>query len=527
MTAQQARSSAAAVQRSGPLNAIQGQLWALHQMSVPAPAVNLAYALRVDGPLDHAALGRALRDSVRLNEPLRTRYPRRGGAAVAEVTEEQQAAQSFDLTPVNVATPAEAIELVRAERTQPFDLEQELPLRCSLLRQAAHRHILLVTLHHIAADGWSADLLARQLTRSYAGHLRGRTELPAKPGRECTDLAREQAGWLAGSEAEVEAEWWTRRLADAEPQPLAALTTGDPVARGACESLARHVIAVPDELTAGLRAFGREAAVSLFAVLFAAFGATLTLWTGCRRPVIGSLVAGRTSAASGMVLGAHYNVLLLDTDFGGDPSLAECAVRAGATAVGVLDHQELPYRVLAERWQRERRWDAARMPQAMFLLDRYPVENLRLDGCQTTGLYLDEGAGRTPIDGGGPTAEIPAATSADLCLSGRESGQRLTISAFYRPSVLTGTAALGVLSDYLDILARLCDEPHTALSEVAVAGRTLSGRSGPRQRTGRPGLPALHDIVQVSPAEAISPVGWWTGGPDRHRSGSGTRGEYP
>lgn len=480
-------------QRRGPLTATQRQLWALAKEKPTPAALNLSYAVAIDGPLDASALAGAFQDLVRDHEPLRTLYLEEGGSPLAVVAGEEVALPALRLSPAQAASPAEAAELARDDRCRGFDLSSEAPIRACTLRLGDQRHVLLLTLHHIAADGWSLYLLTEALSRNYAARLRCQPVAPAGPAVECIELARRQAEWLASPAAEQELWWWLDRLRGATARPP---LLGRPP-RGACADLLQQVAVLPDPLTAQLRRLARESGTSLFVVLLTAFQALCQTWLGVSRPVIGTLAANRPDAVSSAALGAHYNALLLGTDFGGDPSLAECLMRTSAATISALDRQSLPSAVLTGRLEQDLGWDPAAVPGLMFLLDRYPLGGLKLDGCRVTGLYLV---------GGGPPAVVPAATTADLIFAVREAPDRLTLSVLYRPGALEDASVLAATSGYLELLAVMCESPETALSELTLPlDEPPVGQSAGADATGC----LLREVTGLAPVEAVSPVSAW------------------
>jgi hypothetical protein len=485
--------------RRGPLTAAQRQLWALDRCTEFPAALNLSYALAVDGPLDADALADAFATLVRCHEPLRTTYLEHEDGVLAEVGDDSVALRAVDLSPRTV-DEAQAALLAREDQARGFDLTKEAPIRATLLRLGDQRHVLLLTLHHIAADGWSLYLLNKEISANYAARRRGEDIASVSHRLECLEVARAQQAWLSGPEAEAETRWWTDQLRGADPRPSLPW----PARRDAGTELARQVVALPDELTARLGKAARQAGASLFVVMLTAFEVLLERWTGCAEAVIGTLAANRQTADSAGVMGAHYNPLLLTTDVTGDPSLAECLLRTTTRTVRALDRQVLPFAYLAERLEHELGWDAVGLPRAMFLTDRYPVEGLKLAGCELTGLYVD--------DQPGAVTTVPAATAADLTFFVREAGERLTLSVFYPYEPSQDSVVAGAMGAYLEILAALCEEPQLPVSELSLAPATPV-RPAPEPRHG----PELRRITTLGPVDALSPVGGWAGPFDHAR----------
>ncbi|MFD9601989.1 condensation domain-containing protein [Streptomyces sp. NPDC059970] len=483
----------------GPLTASQHQLWALDQCTGMPAVLNLSYALRIEGPLDTVALADAFESLVRAHEPLRTLYRAAGGAPAAYVADAAVALRALDLTPRPVSGPEAAAQLVHEDRMRGFDLANEAPLRASLLKLADQQHLLLLTLHHIAADGWSLFVVRQALSRDYAARTQGKALEPTAPPTDLFTQATHQQAWLGGAAAAAELEWWAGRLdsATAVPDPLARPHDSTGV------GMHRQSTAIPDELTARLRDLGRSAGVSLFVVLLSTFQALMLRWSGTAEPIIGTLAANRPTATSAEILGAHYNALLLNTDLGGEPSLAECLLRTAAETVTALDRQQLPHAMLTAELGKRLGWDQHRVPSAMFLMDRYPLEGLTLQGCEVTGLHLDDGTGGVL---GAPPTTVPAATTAGLSFFVREAGERLTLSIVYAKGVLEDAVVADLGRGYLELLAALCETPELPLEDVElpVGEGDLSAAS---KRA--PGPLMLREVTHIAPVDALSPVGIW------------------
>src|SRR5919206_907017 len=200
------RARGSGTERRGPLTAAQAELLALDRRTSRPRVCNLSYAVEIGGPLDVTALADAFAGAVARHEPLRTTYE--GDEAVVGEGD------GVDLTPRPVQDLEEAAALAEAEREAGFDLSREAPLRASLLRLGEERHVLLLTLHHVAADGWTLRLLCEELSRRYAGEA-----VPPDLDGDCIDHARWQREWLESPAAGRELDWWRERLAGAPPRP--------------------------------------------------------------------------------------------------------------------------------------------------------------------------------------------------------------------------------------------------------------------------------------------------------------------
>lgn len=331
-----------------PLSFAQTRMWFQYRLEGPHPAYNMAFAARLTGDLDPEAMREALGDLTDRHETLRTLLTDRDGTPQQVILPAGSARPAMPVTP---AGEAELAGLLAAAAARPFRIDEEPPFTAELFAVDQRQHVLLLVLHHVAADGWSALPLLQDLADAYLA--RTRDELPAFAPLPVGYA--DHAVWqrrLLGDESDPEGllssqvRFWAKAL-EGLPEEL-PLPTDRP--RAASPSLRGATVeaTVPADLHVRLRALARRCDASVFMVLHAALGVLLTrLGAGTDIPV-GSPIAGRGDDAVDDVVGFFANTLVLRTDTSGDPTFRELVARVRESDLAAYAHQDIPFERLVE-----------------------------------------------------------------------------------------------------------------------------------------------------------------------------------
>ncbi|RKN77556.1 amino acid adenylation domain-containing protein [Streptomyces klenkii] len=326
-----------------PLSFAQQRLWFLHKLEGPGATHNLPFALRLTGELDTPALEAALRDVIGRHESLRTVFPETEGVPRQLVLDPVEAWTGMKVVPVSEDGLAAESE---AAARYAFDLSCEAPLRATLLRLSERQHVLVVTLHRIAGDGWSLGPLARDLSTAYAARREGAAPDWAELPLRYTDYTLWQrellgAGDDPGGLSARQSAYWRQAL-DGAPEEL-ALPHDRPRPAVASYRGGHVPFALGPELHAGLRRVAREHGTTLFLVLQAGLAAMLSRMGAGEDVPVGFDVAGRPDEALDDLVGLFANTLVLRTDVSGDPTFTELLGRVRERAQEAYGHQDVPY----------------------------------------------------------------------------------------------------------------------------------------------------------------------------------------
>jgi amino acid adenylation domain-containing protein len=474
-----------------PLSFAQERLWFLQQLEPGSARYTIPLGLRLAGPLDVAGLERALHDLVARHEALRTTFPAVDGRPAQVISAPEPV--RLEVSDLRGLPPAgrepEARRRAREAARRPFDLARGPLLRAQLMRLDGEDHVLLLVLHHIAADGWSLGLLTAELGAAYTAHLRGQpVTLPDAP-IQYADFAVWQRRWLSGEALDAQLEYWRRQLAGSPPVlelPADHPRTAEPGDHGGVEEFT-----ISAESAARLTALARAHGSTLFMTLLAAFQTLLSRHTGSSDIVVGTPVAGRTRSETEQVVGLFLNTLVLRTSLSGDPTFAELLSRARETVLAASAHQDVPFERLVAELQPGRDLGRAPLFQVMLSMNNFPQQDLRLPGVAVS---------RFPIDSG--------AAKFDLTLSFTETPDGLRGELEYDRDLFEEATIARLPGHLQTLLAQVAAHPEARLSELSMLTEAESRLLVEWNATaaGLPVAPTLHALVEEQVALAPGAV---------------------
>ncbi len=379
--------------QESPLSFAQQRMWFLNQFDPENPFYNNASALRLTGQLDGAALQRTLDEIVRRHEVLRTTFSLSAGYPVQVIApHEPLNIKSIDLSHLPPASrEAEVQQMVRDEAQRPFDLTESPLLRATLLQLDNEEHVALVTMHHIASDGWSMGILIREVAALYEAFSKGEpSPLPELP-IQYVDYAVWQRNRLQGEALEAPLAYWRQQLAGAPP------ATTLPTDRPRPKVQAFHGATISFDLSdrlRGLQELSNQNSATLFMTMLAAFQTLLWHYTGQDDILIGAPIANRGRSEIENVIGFFTNTLVLRTDLSGDPEFRELLARVREVALAAYRNQDVPFEMLVEELQPERSLSHTPLFQIAIIFQNMPMPRLELSGLTLTPIESDNGTAK-------------------------------------------------------------------------------------------------------------------------------------
>ena len=433
----------------------QERFWFLSQLEPDSPAYNNTYGFHLTGPLKVHALGQTLEEIVRRHEALRTTLSMRNGAPVQVIAEQW----SVDLPIIDLTKwpkadlDGEVQRLFENEYRSPFNLSSDLMLRATLLRVRETEHVLFLTVHHLAFDHWSVEVLFRELSVIYKAFSAG----SPSPLLELPIQYKHYAIWqrkvLRDAALENHLAYWKHQFDDAppvfnlpsdRPRPNLQTSRGD-----------RRALVLPNALSDALRALSQKAGVTLFMTLLAAFVTQLHRLTGQSDIVVGTPIAGRDRSETEDLIGLFLNTLALRTNLSGNPTFRELLTRVRDMALEAYDHRDLPFEKLVEELRPIRDLSHAPLFQVFFNMYNFEETTLDLDGFSVRPLKITE-----------------PASIFDLELGVRERENEVHLISTYSTDLFDATTIERMQGHLQTLLEGIVADPEQRISELPLLTQT-------------------------------------------------------
>ncbi|HEV8588248.1 MAG TPA: amino acid adenylation domain-containing protein [Pyrinomonadaceae bacterium] len=431
-----------------PLSFSQQRLWFLDQLDPGNYAYNLAQAMEISGVLNTVALRQSLNAIVARHEILRTRFIEIDGTPFQTIDLPAEVAWQFiDLS--QLPPDQRLIEsklLLETESRRPFDLSTGPLLRALLVQLAADNFILLLTVHHIVSDAWSAEILMKEVSACYEAYARGETPSLTELPIQYADYSVWQRSSAGDGNLELQLDYWKRQLNDAPP--VLNLPTDFPRAGAQSYRGGKQTALLSRQLSDDVRKFARAHGATLFMTLLAIFDVMLALYTGSDDVIAGTPMAGRDGIDTELLIGFFVNTLALRTRIAPDLTLNELIKRVRETAMAAFANQDVPFEMLVTALRTDRSLEHNPIFQVMFVLQdgKKPLPTLA-------------GAAVQPIELNNDTSKF------DLSLEAVDADE-IEVSISYNSDLFESESARCMLADFQRLLKGSLANPNARLSQL-------------------------------------------------------------
>ncbi|MBE1162009.1 non-ribosomal peptide synthase/polyketide synthase [Dyella acidiphila] len=373
-----------------PASFAQQRLWFIEQLGGGQPVYTVTHAVRLRGALELPALQAALTDLAARQEGLRTYFVETGGTVMQELAD--AAPLSLRVVDLSGNENGTLQSWIEQEARQGFDLNAPPLLRLTLLREHAAQHVLLISAHHIIADGWSLGVFNRELSALYNAHRQNRPSPLRELPLQYADFAHWQRRRAEQGAFEPQLAYWQQRLHNAPaalPLPTDYPRPAAPSHRG---GIVRCV--VPKAVTHSLKLLLQQTEASLFMGLAAGLAALLSRYAGQNEICIGTPVANRQHVALDDVIGFFVNTLVLRIDADGSQSVASLLRHARNVALDAYANQEVPFDQVVASLDRARHDLHSPLFQVMLVLQNASADDLALAQVEAEVLPVHNGTAK-------------------------------------------------------------------------------------------------------------------------------------
>lgn len=433
-----------------PLSFAQQRMWFLQQATPESTAYHLSSTFRLQGPLDRVALEASFNDLIARHDSLRTIFVTIDGEGAQVVGQANHALlPALDLSTQNPSTQLKELQRLLDEESQRlFDFGSGPLFRIQLFHLSSSTHVLRLTLHHIITDGWSMNILWKELTVLYTAHQSGRSvTLPPLP-IQYADYAQWHRQQLQGPSLEKQLDYWVMQLADAPTRHKISTDFPRPSRQTSRGSLISFP--VPETLVHALKILSQQEGVTVFMTLLAVFQLLLARYSGEQDILVGTPTAGRTHPDLGGLIGFFVDTLVLRARIKRHHTFLTFLQQIKTTCFEAYDHQDLPFQQLVEQLQPPRNPSFHPIFQVMFQLHRHRQDaTLTLPNCQVDAL---------------PTTQQTAMF--DLALSMEETRDSLKGTFIYSTDLFDSETITRLASHYRLLLENLLACPEQAILEV-------------------------------------------------------------
>ncbi|MFE9068524.1 amino acid adenylation domain-containing protein [Streptomyces violaceusniger] len=479
-------------------------------------AFNNPYAIRMSGDLDPETLHLAVQDLIDRHEPLRTVYRYADGEPHQVLLDHRTQAPGF--WEVRDCDPERLDEELRAAADRPFDLSAELPLRALLLRTGEEEHVLMLNFHHIAADGWSVDLLFSDLATAFAARWAGEAPDWAPLPVQYADYALWQRSLFAPDEStgqvrDKHLDYWIQTLRDLPHQTSA--DTGRPRPDDAGRHGARVDVRIDADLHVRLIDLAQKHKATLFMVLHTAFVSLLHRNGSGTDIPIGINASGRDDDALRHLIGMFVNTLVLRVDAGGEPSFLELLDRVRETDLDATIHQDVPFELVVRAVNPPRTTAPNPLFQVMFsVATPHAALETQLAGLRTEVTALETSA---------PTFDLTLNLTQRRTAAGKPDG--ITGTLEYDTALFDHDTARALVEEFAALVEEFASDPSrpidggTADAERAATGTPrvapdAEGRPDGTSGSEAPQASAVNRYTEAVAAAFAKALGVPSVGPD-------------
>ena len=428
-----------------PLSAGQRRLLALEQLYPNTPQFNITVAHHLVGSLDTNALEFGVRTVLQRHEALRSRFNLLNGAWQQQIVDVPEVVlPAIDLSDM----PAEqrrqkALELIRQDVKTPFDLSTGPLLRAHLVKLAPTDHVFFLTVHHVAADAWSVNLLLQEVVSAYISEAQNATPDLPHLSIQYADFAHWQIDWLQTEDAQKQLTYWEKSFEN-DPVPLELPVDRNVSAVQSVEGRSKTIY-LSEQLTAELKTFSLEQKLTPFTIFMSAFKALIYRYTSQNDMIVCAPIAGRNRVEVEPLIGYFNNVIAIRSSISDDMTYSVLADQIAKSSMAASDHQDIPFEVVADLQTLKK----VPLTRAFFTFQDALTQAFSIPGIRSESIEIDS-----------------VGADFNLSIFVEQKGDDLAVVAEYKKHLFDETSISRLLTNYLEVLSTISSDPFIRLGDL-------------------------------------------------------------
>jgi amino acid adenylation domain-containing protein len=433
-----------------PLSFSQERLWFIDKMEGSRP-YHIPSVLRLSGELNVSALQQSIQQIVNRHEILRTIVKEINGQGYQQINAKDQ--WNLGQEDAGNLSETQLNQRIGDLVNKPFDLKNDLMLRADLLTIKTNEHILVVTIHHIASDGWSTSIMVKELVKLYEDYVNN--QIPNFPlmGVQYADYALWQRNYLKGDALEKKLDYWRKKLQNAAPLEL--LTdfprTGIPTNRGSVIT-----VKTDKQLLHKLNLLGQANGTTLFMTTLAAFKLLLYRYTNQQDITVGTPMAGRQQKELESLIGFFINTLALRDEVNPNLSFTQLLQSVRTTALDAFKHQDVPFEKVVEAVAKDRQLKRSPVFQVLFSVQNIPeIPKLKLGNLELSR-----------VGSGHSTAQY------EITCNIRETEIGLNITIEYNTDLFSEDSMQRMLNYFVNLLQEVAVSPEQKIAQFSMVDKS-------------------------------------------------------
>ncbi|WP_212004531.1 non-ribosomal peptide synthetase/type I polyketide synthase [Chitinophaga sp. HK235] len=467
-----------------PLSFNQERLWFVDQLE-GSVQYNLPAVLRLKGNLDNAALLHALQKIVGRHEVLRTVIEQADGQPYQRILDNYEWQMATIDDPLLKADPARLQAFISDFVYTPFDLAKDNLLRAALIRITDMEYVLVLAVHHIVFDGWSAGVLFNELAILYTAYRENHTAALPSLNIQYKDYAIWQRHYLKDALLQEKEAYWKNRLKGATPL-LLPTDFERPVnrsTRGAATEMR-----IDKTLSARIRQLSRQQGVTLFTTLLTAYKVLLSRYSGLEDIVVACAIAGRTEREVEPLLGFFANTLVLRSDLSGRPSFSELLKKVSSTVLDAHEYQDVPFNKVTEAAADKGSRGDNPLLHVMFTVQNIPnAADIRLGDVQVA---------YEPV--------VRQTSIADITLATQDLPDGISLMVEYSTDLFREATIRQMMQHYEAILSEVVNQPTLPLHKIKLLSETEQKQQLHSFNATHHDYPAYKTVVELFESQVLA-----------------------